>query len=274
MSSRIDDLAGFNRPAQFDHLSFVSSELESASINDTDWGYQSHNAVVEGVSIFTCTNRPELVDQVFSNYLQQAYGPRELIIILNNNRMILEEWRQRASQYPDIRVFQLDEKVSLGACSNYAIQNSYYDYVAKFDDDDYYAPYYLTDMMAAFNYCEADMIGKSCRFIYFKRKSTLGFYRPYREYSYVNYVVGATMVFRKQVWEEIKFSDVTEGEDTQFQEACINNGFRIFANDRYNYVTVRDGDINKHTFKLDDDTYCNYCEMVIPTTNFVPLIAR
>ncbi len=279
MSSR-PDFVGLNKMAndklQKESRSAISSEeVKSVSTDDIDCEYHSLNTVTEdGVSVFTCTNRPQLIDQVFNNYLQQAYGPRELIIVLNNNHMSLVEWQNRASQHPDIQVFQLDEKTTLGECTNYAIQNSFYDFVAKFDDDDYYAPDYLTDMMAAFNYCEADIIGKSSRFIYFKSKSILGFYRPFPEYSYVNYVVGATMVFKKHLWEKIKFSDVTEGEDTLFQEESINSGFKIFAIDRYNYVTVRDVDMNKHTFQLDDDTYLSYCERVIPVTNFVPVITR
>ncbi len=276
MNSRMN-LGGLSQPdsqkLQTENLLSITSEgIEPTTTKDTDFGYQKENA--DGVSVFTCTNRPKLIDQVFNNYLHQEYVPRELIVVLNNNHMILEEWQNRARQHLNIRVFQLDENISLGECTNYAIQKTSYDYLAKFDDDDYYAPYYLTDMMAAFNYCRADIIGKASRFIYFKSKSTLGFYRPYREFSYVKYVVGATMVFKKHLWEKIKFSDVTEGEDTLFQEECINSGFRIFANDRYNYVTVRDIDMNKHTFKIDDDTYSNCCEQVIPIRNFTPLITR
>ncbi len=279
MSSRIN-FVGLSKLANHkfqeeNYSSNSSEEFKSLSTEDIDLGHHGSKAVTEeGVSVFTCTNRPQLIDQVFNNYLQQAYGPRELIIVLNNNRMSLEEWQHRASKHPDIHVFQLEEKVSLGECTNYAIHNSFYDFIAKFDDDDYYAPYYLTDMMAAFDYCKADIIGKSSRFIYFKSKSILGFYRPYPEYSYVKYVVGATMVFKKHLWEKNKFSDVTEGEDTLFQQESINSGFKIFATDRYNYVTVRDVDINKHTFQLDDDTYLSYCECVIPVTDFVPLVTR
>lgn len=279
MSSRnkyigLNKLANHNLPKEKSTANFPQP-IRSATSDATDRGEYNQTAITkDGVSVFTCTNRPQLIEQVFANYLQQAYGPRELIVVLNNNSMSLGDWQNRARPHPDIRIFQLDEKVSLGQCTNYAIQNCFYDFVAKFDDDDYYAPEYLTDMMAAFDYCEADIIGKSSRFIYFKSKSVLGFYRPYPEYSYVEYVVGATMVFKKGLWQAIRFPDITEGEDTLFQQESINRGGKIFATDRYNYVTVRDADISKHTFQLDDDTYISYCQRVIPVTNYLPLITR
>lgn len=231
-------------------------------------------AIKHGVSVFTCTNRPQFMEQVFKNYLQQVYLPRELIIVLNNNLMSLKEWQNRAGKYDDIHVFQLDEKISLGECTNYAIEKSNFDYVAKFDDDDYYAPHYLIDMMAAFNYTEADIIGKTSRFIYFKSKSVLGLYCPYPEFSYANYVVGATMVLRKDIWREIHFLDITAGEDTLFQQECEKCGYKIFATDRYNYVTIRHTDLHRHTFQLNDETYLSYCKAVIPTDNFIPIISR
>lgn len=279
MGSRINIIASTKIDQQTDFSSYpaaVTPEALSRNIEaarkkkderrEADAGY--------GVSVFTCTNRPQLMDQVFQNYLQQAYIPSELVIVLNNNSMNLEEWKLRAALYPNIKVFWLDEKVSLGQCNNYAIQNCSYNYVAKFDDDDYYAPHYLKDMMAAFDYSQADIVGKSSRFIYFASKSILGLYKPCPEFSYVDYVVGATMVFKKAVWQKIKFPDVTEGEDTKFQQDSIDGGFKIFAADRYNYVTVRDQNRNKHTFQLDDDTYISYCHRLIHVKNFLPLISR
>jgi glycosyltransferase involved in cell wall biosynthesis len=270
-STKLDQQADFSSyPAAVPQME-LNTNIEEARKKKEE-GMEAD--AVYGVSVFTCTNRPQLMDQVFNNHLQQAYTPCELVIVLNNNSMDLEEWELRAALYSNIKVFQLDEKVSLGQCNNYAIQNCSYNYVAKFDDDDYYAPYYLKDMMAAFNYSQADIVGKSCRFIYFKSKSILGLYSPCPEFSYVNYVVGATMVFKKEVWQKIKFPDVTEGEDTKFQQDSIDGGFKIFAADRYNYVTIREENPNKHTFQLDDDTYISYCQRLIPIKNFLPLITR
>ena len=116
-----------------------------------------------GVSIMTCTNRPSRMENVIRSYLRQRYQPKELIIILNNNSMSRKEWQWRVKGYSGIKVFQLDEKVSLGECYNSAVEHASFDYVAKFDDDDYYAPNFLGGEMAAFDYTYADIVGKSAR---------------------------------------------------------------------------------------------------------------
>ena len=80
--------------------------------------------LLPGVSVICSTNRPGFMEQVFANYLRQTYLPREFIIVLNNNSMNIEKWRAKAAPYADIRVYQLDENISLGECLNYAIEQA------------------------------------------------------------------------------------------------------------------------------------------------------
>ncbi|MEN6348813.1 MAG: glycosyltransferase family A protein, partial [Syntrophomonas sp.] len=93
--------------------------------------------ISNGISVISCTNRPLFIDKVFENYLRQLYPFKELIIILNNNRMKLDEWEERGKYLSNIRIVQIDENVSLGECYNFAIKLARHNYIAKFDDDDY-----------------------------------------------------------------------------------------------------------------------------------------
>lgn len=236
-------------------------ELTTARINDLSG---------EGVSVITCTNRPLFLNNVLENYKRQFYNPKELIIILNNNDFDKNEVKKSAG-CEAVKVYQPDEGLSLGSCYNFAIKQCQYDYVAKFDDDDYYAPLHLSESMRAFTYSEADLVGKHARFIYFERDSLLMLYKGIA-YNYSNYIVGATMVFKRNVWEMINFKDQTLGEDSCFQEECLKHGFQIFAIDEYNYVTIRRKDSSTHTFKMDDNSYMKHCELVAKTLDYVPLI--
>jgi GT2 family glycosyltransferase len=228
----------------------------------------------EGISVVTVTNRPSYIFNVYNNFLRQTYHPRELIIILNNNSMNIENWRQQAPPYESIKIFQLDEEVSLGECYNYAVARTSYKYVAKFDDDDYYAADFISTGMKTFARVNAHIVGKSCRFIYFESSSTLALHEPFPEHSYVEYVPGATMIIKKKVFDKVRFPDLNAGEDSAFQEECLQQGFLIYANDCFNYVTIRRQDKDTHTFKLDDETYMGYCNKLITTKDFRPLITR
>ncbi|HWP97083.1 MAG TPA: glycosyltransferase family A protein [Syntrophomonadaceae bacterium] len=225
-----------------------------------------------GISIITCTNRPSFMENVFNNYLRQKLPWKELIIVLNSNQMKLYEWKKRAKYQKNIQVFQIDEKVSLGECYNLAIKRVRYDYIAKFDDDDYYAPLYLKDAIKAFSNTDAHIVGKTCRFIYFEGLETLALFPTVSESSYVKFVVGATMVIKKEVFNLVKFPDITAGEDSEFEKRCIEEGFKIYAMNRRNYVTIRRESKDSHTYKLDDLTYLKTCEEFCRTNNYIDLI--
>lgn len=227
-----------------------------------------------GVSIITCVHRPTYIERVFANYLTQEYPHKELIIVLNNDNMPSTEWASKASLYPGIRVFRLPEGTPLGSCYNFAIEQSRYNYLAKFDDDDYYASQYLLSSMLAFKQYDADIIGKTARFVYFESISTLAIMAPNLEFTNVPYVVGATLVFKKDAWASVHFRDITRGEDTEFQNDCLDRGYKIFSIDRFNYVTIRHPDTAEHTFVIDDLSYLALGEFVAQTVDFKPYIIR
>lgn len=226
-----------------------------------------------GISVITCTNRPLFMPRVFANYTRQQHPCSELIIILNNNQMKIDEWEGEANHYRDIQVYQLDEDVTLGTCYNFGIRQARYNYIAKFDDDDYYAPLYLSEAAQTFNRVDTDIVGKSTRFIYFEDLKTLGLYAPFPEFSYVEYIVGATMVVKKEVFDGLSFPDVTIGEDSDFQTNCLAKGFKIYSSNKSNYVTIRHASPHVHTFRIDDLAYLSYCQELCRTDNYIDLIS-
>ncbi|MEN6328585.1 MAG: glycosyltransferase family A protein [Syntrophomonas sp.] len=227
-----------------------------------------------GISVITCTNRPLFMPMVFANYNRQQHPWSELIIILNNNQMKIDEWEREANKYRNIRVCQLDEDVTLGTCYNFAIKQARYNYIAKFDDDDYYASLYLSEAAQTFNCVDTDIVGKATRFIYFEDLKTLGLYAPFPEFSYVRYIVGATMVVKKEVFDVISFPDITVGEDSNFQNSCNSRGFKIYSAGKYNYATIRHPSSHGHTFEMDDLTYLRYCRELCRTDDYMDLISN
>lgn len=222
-----------------------------------------------GVTVMVATHRPEQMNHLLDNYLRQQYPFKELIVILNNNEFDLERWRHKIRGSRDIKVFYLRDQVTLGYCYNFAAGQAQYEYVAKFDDDDYYSPLYLKTSMELFHYTNADIVGKSCRFIFFTGLSTLAECTPGPEYDFVSYVVGATMIIRKEVLQKAPFPELTCGEDSEFQKTCLEKGFNIFAGNRYHYVTIRSADPTKHTFRINDDVYLAFCRVIAKTPDFL-----
>jgi glycosyltransferase involved in cell wall biosynthesis len=232
--------------------------------------------VLPGVSVVCCSNRPGNMDMVFNNYLRQTHLPREMIIILNNNSMNLQLWQEKASRYPEISVFQLDEAQTLGECLNFAIERSRFDYIAKFDDDDYYGKPYLASSILALCLRNAGIAGKCSIYVYLVNKGDLLLLSPGNENCFVDSVRGATLLFKKDIWQRLRFQEQNVGEDTSFLTDSKTNGIAIFSADRFNYVNIRQN-ASEHTWQLDEDEYLrafNSFQFITRTENYLPFISK
>lgn len=233
-----------------------------------------HEVGMPGVTVITPTNRPGFMEQVFANYLRQIYQPRELIIVLNNNSMNMEAWTTRAAQHPDIKVYQLDERITYGECLNYAIEQAQYDYIANIDDDDYYAAPYLDKAMTTFNHIKTDVVGKGSLYVYYEASKTLANLWPDRENQYVTAVAGATLVFKKEIFNKVRFPPKNCGPDSHFTAECIKNGIKIYANDRFNFVYIRRQNPEHHTWKIEDALLMQHCQFVSQTNDYITPITN
>lgn len=222
-----------------------------------------------GVSIITATNRQDFFDNIFQNFERQRYKIKELIIVLNNNKINTEEWNKRAQLYHNVKILQLDENQPLGACLNLGISKSKYDYISKFDDDDYYGAEYIGDLMDCFKYTDAHIVGKRSFYIYFEESKTLAINTLNRQHCYTNFIAGSTITAKKEIFKKIKFAtDRESGSDTQFRKDCIANNYKIYAADRFNYVACRRPDLKNHTWKITDNEWLKSCKIIGKTSKY------
>ncbi|PEZ03715.1 hypothetical protein CN326_17705 [Bacillus sp. AFS018417] len=224
------------------------------------------------VSIITCTIREEYIENVFRNYEQQVWRDKELIIILNKDTMDLNKWKKKAFSYHNIRVYQLHEQATLGDCLNFGVEKSKYNHIAKFDDDDYYGPYYLAHAMPEFKNTEISVLGKSSYYVYFKNKKALMLVSN-TEKAFTDSVAGATLIFKKEVFKKVQFEKVNRAEDYFFIDSCKKNGFKIYSTDKHNFAVVRH-DTEKHTWKLSDEDFMQWGEMIANTDDFRSFVER
>jgi len=232
---------------------------------------------LEKASIITVTNRLNYLDRIFDNYFRQNHVGKELIIILNNNSLDLNIYQERAAGNENIKVFQLDEKKTLGECKNFAFANAKYEYIAFFDDDDYYGPNYLNRSIGVFHNIQCDIVGKKAFFIYFEKNKTLALCLPKRENQYVNHVADSSLIVKRRVLENIRFPSIKgNGTVSSFQRSCIEKGYRIYSTDRFNYVAHRHPDPKaQHTWKIEDSNLLKNCNIIKEgITNYTPYVIK
>ncbi|MFM1655762.1 glycosyltransferase [Brevibacillus sp. B_LB10_24] len=206
----------------------------------------------KGVSIITVTKRPAYIKNIFLNYNRQLWEKKELIIIVHNDHAPVELYRKVAKRLPGVSVHQMPKEMSLGKCLNFGVDQSKYDYIAKFDDDDYYSPAYLTDAMRVFERTNADVIGKSSHYIWLEGKKLLVLRSPDAENQYVEILPGATLVIKKHVFSKVRFADRTVGEDSRFCRDCKAQGLSVYSAGRSHFIAIRRRGSQDHTWRISD----------------------
>lgn len=228
------------------------------------------------VTIVACTIRNSYMNNVFRNFERQQWKDKEMIIVLNNDDMDLKTWKKRARQYGKntVRVYKLPQSYKLGRCLNYAIARAKEGIIAKFDDDDYYAPNYLRESIQALNSKKGSIVGKSAAYLYFEEKQALMVFRPNSENERATTVKGGTLMFNKSLWRQIKFTpNRPAGTDSVWIRTCRRRGIPIYSVSKKNYVCVRRRNTNSHTQKQDTKTYMAHCKLVRYTKNYIPYIS-
>ncbi|CAM3895560.1 glycosyltransferase [Mesobacillus zeae] len=220
------------------------------------------------VSIITSTNRPCFLQNIIRNFENQDIEEKELVLVLHG---FTDNASDGVVDNPLIKLLYSPKEESLGTCLNEAIRHAKYNIIAKFDDDDYYGPRYLSEALKTMEEKDADIIGKQSLFIYFMEDQLLSLLFPGKENKFIqsqsDTLAGSTLIFKKTVAERVKFQPVSLGEDTAFLDNCKKLGIRMYASTPNHYVYIRYPHPH-HTSDSDNRRLKNHCFPLIQTNCF------
>lgn len=192
------------------------------------------------------------MNTLFNNFNRQKYKDKELIVILNNKNLKLNDYLTKAKQYGNISIYSLQDHISLGHCLNFGIGLANHNYIAKFDDDDYYSPNYLSEGMQTMLRTKADIVGKRAHYMYLQGRKVLTLRYSNMEHKEVSIVPGATLLVKRHVFNQITFPNQNQGECVKFCSACIARGFKIYSGSPYNFIAIRRKNSKDHTWIVSD----------------------
>ncbi|GJM73948.1 hypothetical protein HMSSN036_61640 [Paenibacillus macerans] len=93
--------------------------------------------------------------------------------------------------------------------------------------------------MKALNRSNADVVGKRAYLAYLEAKKLLVLRFPKQQNKFVGVVAGGTILFKRRVFDRVRFPHVSLGEDVSFLSRCRAKGYKVYAPDPYNYVQIR-----------------------------------
>jgi spore maturation protein CgeB len=216
------------------------------------------------VSVIMATNRPALLPHAIVQVAAQRWKRLQLVLVLHGLDLDPQEVREKvvAEGVDDVVVLTADGSLPLGECLNMAIDAADGDLIAKMDDDDIYGEHYLSDLIAAFSYTNADIVGKRACYVRLMGMNATLLRSPEAEHTYNDLVRGGTLVVRADVLRELRFDHVPRGSDTKLLRRADEAGVRIYSGDRFNYIYVRNANPNAHTWQVSDATLLKSARVV------------
>jgi O-antigen biosynthesis protein len=192
-------------------------------------------------AIMPTRDRPEFALQAIRYFCDQDYPNKEMVVLEDG----IPSLEGRLPDDPRIRYIATGAPLrSIGAMRNEACQVARGEIVAHWDDDDWYGPQRLTRQVEAIRSGEADLT--ALRDSLMLDLATWRFWRCqpdlHRRIFYIGDVHGATMVYRRRIWEEAKFPDQSLAEDAIFLQQALDMGSRLQAIDAEGlFIYIRHG---------------------------------
>lgn len=192
-------------------------------------------------AIMPTRDRPEFALQAVRYFCDQDYPNKEMVVLEDGTPSL----EGRLPDDPRVRYVATRAAFrSIGAMRNEACSLARGEIVAHWDDDDWYGTQRLTRQVEPIASGEADLT--ALRDSVMLDLANWRFWRCqpdlHRRVFYIGDVHGATMMYRRRIWEEGKFPDQSVAEDAIFLEQALNGGARLQAIDATGlFIYVRHG---------------------------------
>jgi hypothetical protein len=222
-------------------------------------------------SLITPTFRRELLPRCFRTFEQQTYPNKELVLVFNGqevpsyNELGLEKPRS------NVKIANVPGEMFAGACLNQGHILANGEYCFRVDDDDYYGPNYILDMILQARCIDADIFGKPPACVMFEDDSFVYSRNAAPPLFLINrelltagqvWMGGNSLAGRINFFKEKKYPDLSYGAaDSVFIHSLygIADNINIAFMDGMNLAFQRRMDTTLHTWKIDNEKIKSKC---------------
>ena len=209
------------------------------------------------VSVLLATRRPELLGAALEAVRSQNYPRLELMLALHGEGFGTDACVAALVEdlQCEVRVVRAGADQTLGAVLNAAVSASSGTLLTKFDDDDYYAPDHVWDLLLAREYSGATLVAKAPEYIYLSQDDSTVRVSKMRERFVPRPMAagGVLMISRQDLDDAGGWRRVPRAVDTALAQDVVLVGGNIYWTHGAGYLRVRQGD--RHTWRVDDSFF-------------------
>ncbi|MFI7126644.1 glycosyltransferase family 2 protein [Nonomuraea sp. NPDC050153] len=215
----------------------------------------AHPASRPKVSIVMSSRRPGMVGSALAQMGRQRDVEAEVVLGLHG--VGFEEVREAVESCSlPVKWIEVPRAVPFGEVLNRVAALARGDYLVKWDDDDWYGPRHLGDLLMALAYSGADVVGTTAEFFYLEplratvRRTTFASGAAYPSEVWADHVAGGTILISREKFQEIGgFPGLSRAVDLEFLKAAQKAGARVYRTHGLGYV-LRRGLGDEHTWQL------------------------
>ncbi|MEU8103770.1 family 2 glycosyl transferase [Nonomuraea muscovyensis] len=197
------------------------------------------------ISVVMATMRPALVAGALAQMARQRGVQVEVLLGLHGVPFERVRHAVEGAGLP-VAWVEADADVPFGQVLNDAAALAGGDYVAKWDDDDWYGPDHLADLVMATAYSGADVVGTAGEFLYLEplhttiRRTTFASGAAYKSEVWSDHVAGGTILTSRAKFHDIGgFPAQPRAVDRDFLKAATEAGARVYRTHGLGYVLRR-----------------------------------
>lgn len=234
------------RRAAFDHHSTLAWRSALASRAGV------RHVGLPPVSALLATKRPEMLDFALRQVARQRGAEVELVLAAHGFEPDRDAVRRALGDRPH-RVLTFDGSDFFGDVLTGAARAASSEVLLKIDDDDWYAPDAVHDLLMARRFSGADVVGMPSEFVYLHRDDVT-VRRNHLSEIFARFVAGGTLLMDRGLLRSLgDFRRVRRFVDAQLLAGVEAAGGRIYRTHGLGYVLRRTGD--GHTWVRDDEEF-------------------
>jgi hypothetical protein len=216
------------------------------------------------LSVLVATIRPEDLTSLLSQLSKQSLPTFELRLGLHGVELTELHKKQISTlNRRKVKVFvkKFDSDKTLGTILTSLAEESSCEFIAKMDDDDYYGPEHLRDLLDAALDTGAEIVGRAMNYIYLEplnvtlRKFSRGSMQTVEHYS--DWICGGTILVKRTSAQTAGwFGSGSSAVDQFLLSGVTNNGGKIWRTFGAGYIYRRG--FTPHTYVTNYSKYLNH----------------
>lgn len=204
------------------------------------------------VSVLLATMRPHQLDFAMRQLARQRDVELQVVLGTHGWSVTEDEVRARLGRH-DVVVRPHDKDAFFGDVLNDAASVADGDVLLKVDDDDWYSPHAIHDLLLARRYTGAEVVGMPSEFVYLEELGVTA-RRNHPTEIHNRFVAGGTIMVERQVLRSVGgFRAVRRFVDAQLLNAVEASGGRIYRTHGLGYVLRRTA--SGHTWQSDPESF-------------------